>query len=105
MYIVVYVTVPNIKTARVITEKILNTRVCACVNIVKDIQSFFWWQENIDKAKECLLIIKTKKRLFNKLKNLISQLHPYSIPEIIALPIVGVNASYARWLNKETRNG
>lgn len=64
----------------------------------------FWWQGKIDKVSECLLVMKTRKYLFNKLKKAVKSLHPYDVPEIIALPLVGINKEYAAWLKKETRN-
>ena len=105
MFIAVFVTVPDSKTAKKISKALLRERLCACVNIIKDIQSFYWWQKKIDKSKECLLVIKTKKVLFNKLDKAVSSLHPYAVPEIIALPLVNVSKKYAAWLRKETKNG
>ena len=105
MFIVVFVTVPDLKTAKKITKGLLAKKLCACVNIVKDIESFFWWQGKIDKAAELLLIIKTQKKLFKKLEKAILTLHPYQTVEIIALPIVLVNKKYASWIKQETKNG
>jgi len=103
MFITVFVTVPNNKIAQKITRGLLSKRLCACVNIIKNIESFFWWENKIDKAKEYLLIMKTKKTLFNKLNKEVLRLHPYKTPEIIAFKVAGINKDYASWLKKETR--
>ncbi len=101
MFVVVFVTVPSLKVANSISKAILSKRLCACVSITQDVHSFFWWQGRIDKAKERILIIKTKKSLFKRLARQITKLHPYDVPEIIAISLVGINKDYAAWLKKE----
>lgn len=98
-YIVVFVTVGNKKEAKKISQKILERKLAACVNIVPSISSYYWWKGKVDSSKEVLLIIKTKKELFNKLKNSIKKIHSYSIPEIIALPIEFGNSEYLNWID------
>jgi periplasmic divalent cation tolerance protein len=105
MFIAVLVTVPDLNTAKKITKGLLSKHLCACVNIVRGIRSFFWWKKKIDTCKECLLIMKTRKSLFNKLKKEVLALHPYSVAEVIALPIEAVSEKYALWLKTETKNG
>ena len=102
-YIVVFVTSKDKKEATKIAKGLLKKRLCACVNIVNKINSFFWWQGKIDSSSEALLIIKTKKPLLNKLIKEVKRLHSYSVPEIIALPIIGGNKDYLKWLDKETK--
>lgn len=97
MIIVVLTTVPE-DSAVLLTEKILKKKVCACVNIIKNIESFFWWDDKIDTAKECLLIVKTEEALFSKLEAEIKAHHPYEVPEIIALPAGKVNKQYFDWI-------
>lgn len=101
MAILVLVTVPE-KNAEDLTEILIGRKLCACVNIVKEVESFFWWEGKINKEKESLLLIKTKSRLFSKLKRCIQSNHPYSVPEIIAFEIDKINKEYLNWLNKET---
>lgn len=100
MAIAVLVTVPE-RDAERLAKKILACRLCACVNIVKGVKSFFWWKGKLDKAKECILIIKTKETLFNKLKTAVEKNHPYEVPEIISFKINGINRQYLNWLNSE----
>lgn len=100
MPIVVLVTIPQ-KYARSLAKTLLKKRVCACVNILKGIESLFWWQGKIDTEKEALLFIKTKDSAFSKLKKVIKCNHPYDLPEIIALKVGKINNEYHQWLDKE----
>lgn len=96
----VLVTIPEDK-AEELARKILQQKVCACVNIVKGVKSFFWWEGKIDESKEALLVIKTKDSLVPRLQAAVKEYHPYTVPEIIAFRIDSVNKEYLSWLNKE----
>jgi len=96
----VMVTIPEEK-AEELSRKILQQKVCACVNIVKGVKSFFWWEGKIDESKEALLIIKTKDSLVPRLQAAIKEHHPYTVPEIIAFHIDSINKEYLSWLCKE----
>ena len=100
MPIVVFVTVPSRK-AKGLAQILLKKRACACVNLIKGVQSLFWWEGKIDTARETLMVIKTKKSCFLKLKKVILDNHPYSVPEIIALDIDNIHKPYYDWLCKE----
>jgi len=97
---VVLVTIPK-GSARKMVKVLLKKRACACVNIISNVESFFWWQGKIDVAKEALLIIKTKKSHFSKLKSLVKANHPHEVVEIIGIEINKINSEYRQWLNKE----
>ncbi len=99
MLIVVMVTIPKEK-AKEMAQFLLQERVCACVNIIEDVKSFFWWQNKVDEATEAMLIIKTRDILFAKLQTMIKNNHPYEIPEIIAISIDQVNSEYLKWVNE-----
>ena len=101
-YLVLFVTASNIEEAQEIADGVLSRRKAACVNIVSGVSSFFWWQGKIDSAQENLLIIKTKASLLGEIVTLISQIHSYDVPEIIALPIIGGNQDYLEWIGRET---
>ena len=103
MYIVVFVTASNKKEAEHIAREVIKTKLAACVNIITNVQSLFWWQGKIDSAKEALLVIKTRKALFHKLIKKVKSLHSYEVPEIIALPIIAGNTKYLEWINESTR--
>ncbi len=65
------------------------------------VSSLFWWQDRLESAQENLLIIKTKASLLNEVVTLVSHIHSYDVPEIIALPIVGGTQDYLEWIGRE----
>ena len=100
-YLVLLITTSDSDEAHRIANELLNRRKAACVNIVPEVSSLFWWQGKLDSAQENLLIIKTKASLLNDIVALVSQIHSYDVPEIIALPIVGGNPGYLEWVGRE----
>jgi periplasmic divalent cation tolerance protein len=102
-YIVVFVTNGSEREARKIAELLLTKRKAACVNIVPRVDSSFWWQGKLDSARESLLIIKTKASLLSEIVDLVKSAHSYEVPEIIALPIIGGNEDYLKWIDNEIR--
>jgi len=100
MYVVILITTKDVPEAKKIAQALLNKKVIACANIVKDIQSLFWWKGKVDKAKEVLMIIKSKKEHFQKIIKIVKSLHSYDVPEIIALPIVAGNKDYLKWIEE-----
>ena len=99
MYIVIFITAANKKQADNIGRALVKHKLAACVNIVRSIESVFWWQGKLDKAKESLLIIKSRKEKLSKIIKLVKSLHSYSVPEIIALPIISGNKDYLKWID------
>ena len=100
-HIVIFITVDSPDEAHRIAEVLIKQRKAACVNIVPNVSSFFWWQDKIDTAQESLLIVKTKASLLNEIIVLVKEIHSYDVPEIIALPIAGGNQDYLSWIDKE----
>ncbi len=100
MAIIALVTFPEEK-AEEFSKLLLSERVCACVNVLKGVNSFYWWETKLENSCEAILIIKTKEALFPKLKRLILNNHPYSIPEIISLKIDQAHQAYLEWINRE----
>lgn len=103
MYIVMFITASNKKEAGHIAKEIIKHRLAACVNIIGNVDSLFWWEGKVDSAKEVLLIVKTKRTLVNKLIKNVKSLHSYKVPEIIALPIIAGNKAYLEWIDESTR--
>jgi periplasmic divalent cation tolerance protein len=101
--IVIFVTTSSEPEAHKIAELLLSRRKAACVNIVPRIASSFWWQGKLDSAQESLLIIKTKASLLPEIVALVKTEHNYKVPEIIALPIIGGNVDYLKWIDDEVR--
>lgn len=85
------------KIARALVEK----RLAACVNIVPEVRSVYRWKGAIEEAGEWLLLIKSNRELFEKLRAELASLHSYEAPEILALPIVDGSESYLNWMEAE----
>ena len=98
-YIVLLITTETDKEAQQISKALLEQKKAACVNIT-GVNSLFWWEGKIDSAQERLLIVKTKASLLPEIINLVKGVHSYTVPEIIALPIVGGNQDYLEWIDK-----
>ena len=100
-YIVILITTSRSEEAQKIATELLNRRKAACVNIVPGVSSLFWWQDTLDSASENLLIVKSKASLLDEIVTLVTQIHSYDVPEIIALPIAGGNPAYIEWIGTE----
>ena len=103
--IVIFITTSTEEEARKISESLLGKRKAACINILPKVDSSFWWQGKLDSAQESLLIIKTKASLLSEIIDLVKSAHSYEVPEIIALPIIGGNEDYLKWIDSEVREG
>jgi periplasmic divalent cation tolerance protein len=100
-YTVVFITAKDEEEAREIAQTLLQRRQAACVNIVAEVESHFWWQNKLDSSRESLVIIKTKGSLLSDIINTVKKIHSYTIPEIIALPISGGSQEYLDWIDRE----
>lgn len=102
-YLVVLVTAPSVEVGQQIANAVLEQKLAACVNIVPGVSSIFFWQGQVQQDQEVLLMIKTRADLFEtKLAPLVQQVHPYDVPEIIALPIVMGSKAYLDWIDETT---
>lgn len=102
---VVLVTAPTEAVASALAERVVNDGLVACVNIVAGIRSVYRWQGAIESATEQLLVMKTTRDRLATLQATIVSLHPYDVPEIIALPVTGGLPAYLQWIVDETRPG
>ena len=101
-YVAVLITTATREEAQRIADIIVGARKAACVNIVPQVHSKFWWQGEIESATEALLIVKTRAPLLEELIALVKANHSYEVPEIIALPIAGGNREYLQWIDEVT---
>jgi len=102
--IVVYVTCESVEQAEQIGEHIMKKKLCACVNIYKDMQPMFFWPPktgNIDKGKEVVLLLKSVKSKYDDIEKEITNIHTYDVPCIFAIPVMAVADGYWEWLNGE----
>ena len=99
-YTVIFITAASAGEAQQISQVLLEQRRAACVNIIANVDSLFRWEDKLDSAQESLLIVKTKASLLPEIINLVKKVHSYTVPEIIALPIIGGNQDYLEWIEK-----
>ena len=96
--IVVLVTCPTRAVARRIATALVTRRLAACVNLLSGVESTFRWRGKVDRCREVLLLIKTTRERFGSLARVLVRLHPYEVPEVIALPIIAGSPRYLRWV-------
>ena len=102
---VVFVTVPNVEVGASLARELLEARRVACVNILPAIRSLYWWEGKIQDDGEALLIMKTEEALLEDLIEQVTQAHPYTVPEVIALPVVAGAEPYLDWVRASTGSG
>ena len=102
--VLIFITTASEKEAERIAKALLTQKKAACVSILPRVNSFFWWQGKIDSASEVLLVVKTESRLLEAIVKLVKKLHSYEIPEIIAMPIIGGNEEYLKWISGSLKN-
>ena len=99
-FIIVLVTTKDRTEAEKISQTLLDERLIACANIVNPVASCFLWQDRIDRAEECLVLMKTRKDLFAELAMRVKALHSYEVPEVLALPVVDGSGEYLAWMRR-----
>ena len=102
-YILVLTTVPDRTTGQDISQVLVEDRLAACVTISGTCLSSFWWKDKISQEEELILYIKTKATLYDKLEKRIKEIHPYDVPEIIAIPLIKGSTEYLNWIEEETK--
>lgn len=100
-YIQVVTTTGKKKDAEKIAMILIERKLAACVQIIGPITSTYWWKGNIEKAEEWQCAIKSRKDLYRDIEKAIKSVHPYEVPEIVAIPIVAGNGDYLDWLRGE----
>jgi periplasmic divalent cation tolerance protein len=99
--LVVLCACPDDATARRIAEALVSEHLAACVNRMAGVQSTYRWQGQVRDEPEVLLLIKTLRRRFEALELRLKALHPYDVPEIIALPVTTGSVEYLAWIATE----
>jgi periplasmic divalent cation tolerance protein len=98
----VYTTYPSIVEAEQAGRELVQRRLCACVNILPGMVSLYWWEGAIERGEEVVMIIKTRAALAEAVRDAARQLHSYTTPAILVLPIESVDPNYNAWLMAET---
>ena len=102
--ILVFCTISSQKAANALAEAMVVEELAACVNILPSVRSVYRWQGAVETADEVLLVIKSRENLFESLRLRIIELHPYDVPEVIAVPILAGHGPYLEWIDNSTRD-
>ena len=98
----VYTTYPSIVEAERAGRTLVERRLCACVNILPGMVSYYWWQGSIERGEEAVMIIKTRAGLAEAVRAAVKETHSYSTPAVLVIPIEAVDPDYHAWIVAET---
>ncbi|HEX7636018.1 MAG TPA: divalent-cation tolerance protein CutA [Noviherbaspirillum sp.] len=101
--LLVLTNVPDEAVARTIAHLLIEQRLAACVNMLPAVQSIYRWQGKLEQASEVALLVKTTQTRYTELEAAIKSVHPYQVPEIIAVPVVAGLPAYLGWIAAETK--
>jgi periplasmic divalent cation tolerance protein len=102
--LVVLVTAPSAETAADLARTLVEEGLAACGNVVPGLRSIYRWEGKVHDDAEALLVLKTERRLLEALKARLPALHPYQVPELLALPVEGGLAPYLEWIAANVRH-
>ncbi len=89
--------------ARKLARHLVETRVAACVNVIPGAYSVFHWEGKVKESSEWMLIIKTTRPRLESLKSELRKIHSYTVPEVVAVPVIDGSDDYLQWLDREVR--
>ena len=101
--VLVYTTFPSIGEAEQVGQTLVERRLCACVNILPGMVSLYWWKGGIDRGDEVVMIIKTRAALTEPLRQAVRQLHSYTTPAFLVIPLDSIDPDYHAWIVEETQ--
>ena len=101
--IIIFITASSSEEAQKIATALVEEKLVACVNIIPQIKSIYWWEGKVCQDDEVMLISKTKQSLFTTLIGRVKALHSYEVPEIISFPISEGSPEYLSWIENVTR--
>ena len=99
----VYTTYPSIVEAERAGRALVERRLCACVNILPGMVSYYWWQGAIERGDEVVMIVKTRATLAEAVRKAVRERHSYTTPAILVIPIESVDTDYHAWIVAETK--
>ena len=99
----VYTTYPSVVEAEQAGRALVERRLCACVNILPGMISYYWWQGAIERGDEVVMIIKTRASLAEAVRVAVKEMHSYTTPALLVIPIESVDSDYFAWIMKETQ--
>lgn len=101
--IIIFCTTPSSEVSEKIAAGLIDQQLAACCNILPEVRSVYRWQGQVESAGEQLLLIKSTEENFKAIEDFILSVHPYDVPEIIAVPVTEGNANYLMWINESVK--
>ncbi len=101
-FCIILITADSVDEGERIAGSLVDNHLAACVNVVPSIKSFFLWDGKSDQQSEVLLIAKSRKSLISQIIDHVKKIHSYSVPEIIAIPVIGGSEDYLKWIEETT---
>ncbi len=99
-YVAVFITVPGVEEGERIAAALVEERLAACVNVLPGCRSVYRWEGRVQRDDEALMMVKTSSEGFAALERRVAELHPYDVPEIIAVDLTAISASYRDFLRE-----
>jgi len=99
----IYITTGSMDEAKNIGRELISNRLAACVNMIDNMHSMFWWEDEIQEDREVILIAKTKESLVTELIDKVKSVHNYDCPCIVSLPILDGNRVFLDWIVEQTK--
>ena len=100
--VLVYTTWPSVVEAEQAGRQIVERRLAACVNILPGMISHYWWEGKIERAEEAVMIVKTRAALAEQVGAMVKELHSYTTPAVMVLPVENIDPDYHAWIVQET---
>ena len=101
MFALIYITTSSEEESAMIGHKLVSERLAACANIISEIKSFYWWQGNLEKDQESVLLVKSLVSKVDEIIKRVKELHSYENPCVVALPIINGSEDYLNWIKEE----
>jgi periplasmic divalent cation tolerance protein len=98
----VYITYPSVVEAERAGRALVERRLCACVNILPGMISYYWWEGAVERGEEAVMIVKTRSSLAERVSAAVKEMHSYATPAILVIPLESVDQGYLAWLMAET---
>jgi periplasmic divalent cation tolerance protein len=102
VYVMAVSTVPSLDVGRRLVRQLVERRLIACGNVLPGATSIYRWKDAIEETPEAVILMKTRVEKWEELKQVFPALHPYDVPELIMVPIMGGHQPYLDWLSAET---
>jgi len=96
----VFITFPSREHAEKTGENLVSQGLAACAQVIGPIKSIYLWDGNLEKSEEWLCLMKTSEAHFPILEDAVRKVHPYDVPEVVAVPLKACSESYARWMDQ-----